>query len=354
MLRGIAPPDQFLDRRRARDDLQRLIRDGHNILLYGERRVGKSSLLRALQAEMTDIPTLRVDCLFVSDPQDLARELLKTLSASGLAKTARFLDWAKNAARGIEVVLEVDDERVVGVLRPGTPPPRALEDVLSFVARIAAKMPRMLVVLDEFQEVMAWDDATVARIRHVAQEHGQLQWILSGSQPSVLLGLTRRREPFWQQLVEYQLGGIDIADLAQDHATRYGLPIEADAREFLAERFGDRTQQLIEVVRIARNRAKHAITRDDLEAAIEQALLDNRSQFERLLRLADTPMRRRLLLALARHPPEHVTGQDFLRDHRLGSGGGVLKALKVFQDREILGEDRRFLDPLFKEFLRRH
>lgn len=299
---------------------------------------------------------IRADCQFSTDPFDLGRVILKGLGATGMAKKDRFLHWVKQAARGLRIAITIKDGAVIPTIEPGGPPRECFEDVLEFVTRVArtGKKPLVL-VLDEFQEVMAWDhrdwdDDTVRTLRSFAQEQPRMQVIISGSARHTILRLTASRNPFWKQVTEHRLDGLDIDDLAQDYERLHSLRLQAEARDLLRTELGRHTKQLIQVLDITRRRMPDA-TPGSIHLAMQAAIADNLSEYERILDLADTAMRRRLLIALAVERPEHPTGQDFLVRNRLGSGAGVTKGLKVFREADILDEENTFLDPLFREYL---
>lgn len=350
----ISDPEHFLDRSEDRARLLRLIQEGRNILVYGPRRLGKTSLLRRVSADLGDryVPVM-VECLLATDEATLADAIMRRFKTTRYARLKRFMEDARRAAKGIEVGIEVTADGAVPFVRAGTPPGRSLDDVLEFLTRVAAAGDRRIVlVLDEFQTVMEWGkEPLIAKFRAHAQAQRHVQYIISGSRPSVLRGLTRHRSPFWRQLTEFPVAGLRIDDLEPDLQKRLGWTVGGEARALLDEACGANTQRLMQVLgRLWRD--GHTLEPDPIRDAVDACVEENRSEYERVVESLKEGNQKRVLVALAIDPPEHPTGSDFVQRHGLKSGPHVLRAITRLRELEILDEGTAFQDPLMRVYIR--
>lgn len=343
----------FLDRRADRERITNAIQARRNLLVYGPRRLGKTTLLRRVADDLQEPTFLFIDCLFVSDEGELSSAMLRALRGTGIAKGRRFLAWCKEAARGLEVAIEIRDDAVVPILRRGQAAPRPLEDTLVFLTRIAESAARgVVLVLDEFQTVMQADQKTVAKLRSHAQEQSHVSYVIAGSQPGVLLALTRHQNPFWRQLVEIHIGPIAVEEALAGVEKITHVRVPPDARERIEETVGGNTQRLVEILEAAWVQFGR-FERSAIDEAIAMLLDRHRNAFERLIG-ESTPYQRRVLIALARDRPEHLVGTAFIEANQLKSASHVQRALGSHKNNEILDETGRFLDPLFETWIRMH
>lgn len=340
-----AAPQWFLDRERERLRLAELIRDRDNVLVYGLRRLGKSSLIRKVASELGDHHFLIVNCQFVDSEAKLSTLLLDAIRETKLARARQFLDWARHAAKDLEVGVEVRGDSVTPVLRVGAPRPRPLEDTLEFVTRVArAAKARFVIVLDEFQSLMA-TNTTTAKLREHAQSQNHASYVLSGSQPSVLLNLTRHKNPFWRQLTELPVGPIDVGAACKDVARLAKSPVPEESRQLLESVTRGNTQRLAEVLEASWNRFGQ-FGPDAVNQAMRVVVGRHAAGFERIVAQL-TPYQRQVVEALAKGEPEHPTGATFVNQFRLRGPAYVHKAMEALRRLEILDDAGGFVDPLF-------
>lgn len=348
----IVDPAWFLDRQETRERLRDLVAQRDNILVYGQRRLGKTSLIRRVAADLPDTTFLFVDCNFVDTEEELSRHILAALQGTDLARTRRFLEWARQAMQGLEIGVEVRQESISPFVRRGTPRPRPLEDALQFLTRIAVASRRHVVlVLDEFQTVITDAHDAVAKLRGHAQGQRDVSYLVAGSRPSILLGLTRHKSPFWRQLTEFHVGPIDVGAALDDVERLTGEAVPEETRAHLSEATQGNTQRLAELLDILWRGG--SFDPGAVDAAMDVLLDRHKAGFERILGQL-TAYQRRLAIAVAVARPRHLTGSGFVQDHGLRSASHVQRGLQGLQREEILDDEDRFIDPAFATWLRRH
>jgi hypothetical protein len=204
------------------DELARVIRIGEEcgtLFLIGPRRFGKTSILRAAEAKLTDAGkvVLRYDAEAFDDIGSLAAALL----SGAVRRYSTALDRAQAIARKFFVALkpsltlDPSDGKVtvaVGVepgARLGAVP--LLTDVLNGIERLAAEDGRpALVVVDEFQQVISEAGEKAERqIRAAVQRHRSVGYVFAGSSSRMMTEMiATSNRAFWQLGDQMHLGPI--------------------------------------------------------------------------------------------------------------------------------------------------
>ncbi len=347
------PVANILDRQEDLAQLEALLRAGRNVLVYGPRRMGKTSLLLAtLRRLESDHLIVFVDCTRIDTDEALADRLLRELAATGAARWHRFWTWLKDTAHDLRVRIVLGGEPRLEV-EPGRRS-RSLADACELIGQVAdaAEMPTV-VVLDEFQVVLSRDDgATVAALRSVAQQQPRVRYVFSGSVETVLRTMTQSpKAPFWKQLVEFPVAGIDIEDLREHWPELFPLGASQEALDLIRQATGKATLRLIEVLDRLQRMPRGPLDLDAARLAIDAVAGLHAPDYERDLQLVKPGNQQRCLLGLARDRPRYATGKDFIAAHGLGTPASARAALKRLRDLEILGVNNEFLDPLFAYWL---
>jgi hypothetical protein len=261
------------------DELARVVRVGEEcgtLFLIGPRRFGKTSILRAAEARLTDLGkvVLRYDAESFDDIGSLASALL----SGAVRKYASALDRAQAIAKKFFVALkpsltlDPSDGKItvaVGVepgARSGALP--LFTDVLNGIERLAAEDGRpALVVIDEFQQVVAEGGEKAERqIRAAVQRHRAVGYVFAGSSSRMMMEMVATsNRAFWQLGDQLHLGPIPrpaFVEFLRKGFESAGATIAAGALEHILDLGEDvpyNVQQLASEcwVLIAGSRRKH-------------------------------------------------------------------------------------------------
>ncbi len=189
---GIVAGKQFCNRIKEIDDLVRAGLNGEKLFIHGERRIGKTSLLRKVMVEFSEkmvIPVL-INVWKCVDAADFVN-----VCASGFAQaegSAGILKRVRKLFEGLNPAVTIDDngrpsltfQRSAGKLSSGQ-----LENVLKASWKIADSNTdkRLLVIFDEFQQVRLLGDDRIERLlRSVVQERSDIAWFFCGSRAHLI------------------------------------------------------------------------------------------------------------------------------------------------------------------------
>lgn len=357
--------DTFTDRE---DELQEITTDalnGQNVVIFAPRRYGKSSLVKKVirDLESQKVLVARIDLMRTPTKERLASHLARTIHADLATKLFKAGEAAKFVT-GLRVTPTVTVDPNDGSLQFGFESGRraidieaTIERLLELPARFAhERSRRVVIVFDEFQEIVSIDPKLPALIRSVFQEQSDIAHIYLGSKRNMMEKIFNdENEPFWRSAKMIELDVIP----------------EAKFRSFIRERF-DSTDRLIEdvvmdlVLLTTRCHpyatqqlsyflwqevpAGSAATTEAFVAALGAVLRSESAHFERIWEKASRGQKL-LLLALAREPHFPPLSDSFRSRFGLGAASSVQAALSALTNDELIERSRDATYQIFEPFL---
>ncbi len=363
-----ATGDQFYDRRELRKDLlSRFLSGQSNVVLYGPRRYGKSSLVAELvgDLEKAGIPCVTLDVvkvpsidLFVSA---YATKVYRRLAPVKLEfrKIGMFL-------KSLRPKMTIDQAGEAGLsFEPSDAPigSEALTEVLDLPQKLLAAKGRAVIVFDEFQEVkdLLSNDRFERVMRSAIQSHRNVSYIFLGSRYHILRRMfTDHNRPFYKSAVTILLDKPPVEESVRfvvDRFARAGKTISREAAERLVAKIENIPyfiQQLgFETFRLVDDAHRKSVSSEDVDAAYTNLSGFNRDQYEQLM-LTLSVSQKKLLIALARERTNEFS-DAYRRRYALGVSSTVNSAkVKLMEDGHIERSGGQYVvaDPFFAQFLR--
>jgi len=368
----LALDDAFTDRE---DDVRELasdMRNGQNVLVYAPRRYGKSSLvLRAAQEAMRRRALVGYcDLMKTPTKERLAAALAKTIYADIASLAGQAFERAADLFRGLRVVPTMEVDPIDGTLRFTFQAGRrkgdiddTIERLLELLGELAEERKRrVVIVFDEFQEILALDRQFPNLLRAVFQAQPEVSHVYLGSKRHLLERIFNdRNEPFWRSAKQLEIGLIAPAKFARFVRERFeatGKRVTDDAlARLLAITRGHPygTQELAYFVWELVAGAGEA-SAADVEDALRRVLRSEHNHFAQLW--DDAPHAQRLvLLALADEPTRSVYAAEYHERHELPSNPTLQTALAALTRKELVGRDDEgrhcVVEPFLGSWLRR-
>ena len=363
-----ATGDQFYDRLEIRKDLlSRFLSGQSNVVLYGPRRYGKSSLVGELvgDLEKAGIPCVTLDVVKVPS--------IDMFVSSYATKVYRRLAPVKFEFRKLGTFLKslrpkmtLDQTGEAGLsFEPSDAPigPEALTEVLDLPQKLLAGKGRAVVVFDEFQEVkdLLPNDGFERVMRSVIQSHRNVSYIFLGSRYHILRRMfTDHNRPFYKSAVTILLDKPPVEESIRFVVDRFasaGKSIAREAAEHLVAKIENIPyfiQQLgFETFRLVDDSHRRTVSSADVDSAYAHLSGFNRDQYEQLMLMLSVAQKK-LLIALARERANEFD-DAYRRRYALGVSSTVNSAkAKLMEDGHIELSDGRYVvaDPFFAQFLR--
>ncbi len=212
----IVEQEYFTDRVSETELLKRKLDGENHLVLISPRRFGKSSLVHKVLSEMKR-PHVMVNMQQVLDVRDFSALLLKEVFALYPLEKIRHL------MTHFRVFPQISTNAMTGVfevsLLPGAKDEAALEDTFALLERVSTPENRLIVVLDEFQEVLAIKKGLDKQLRSIIQKQKGLNYIFLGSQESMMAEIfEKKKSPF------YHFGQLmHLSRIPEDDFRRYIL-----------------------------------------------------------------------------------------------------------------------------------
>ena len=363
-----ATGDRFYDREEIRRDLRsRLLSGQTNVVLYGPRRYGKSSLVAELTADLekAGIPCVTLDVVKVPSIELFAAAYMQKVYRK-LAPVKFELRKIGGFLKSLRPKLTLDATGEAGVafdLSEREIGSEELTEILDLPQKLLPKGKRAVIVLDEFQEVgeLLPNDRFERVMRSVIQGHTKVSYVFLGSRYHMLRRMfTDHNRPFYKSALTVLLDKPPFEESVRFVMSRFrfgGLQIGEDVAALLvakSENIPYFIQQIgFGVFRAVRETSKKKVVEGDVLAAYARLAGLNRDQYEQLM-LTFSAAQKKLLVALARERTREFD-DAYRRRYRLGPSSTVNSSKrKLLEDGHIeqIATECRIADPFFAEFLR--
>lgn len=370
----LAEGDHFADRegevRRIREAYRT---PGARLVVYGERRMGKTSALqRAAVAERRAGTAVAVATFATaSGPADAARQLLlavreeigrdwRTALESMVGRLQGGIELRPSPVAGAPPVV-----RITFGLREEAPTSELIVETLGAIdAQVAESGGHLALALDEFQRIHEWggEDAEWA-LKSALETHRSLSYVLAGSKRHLIEAMiTRKGRALWKQVDALAFGPIPAEEFAEwihQQAARTGVALSLAAADEIVRLAGPRTRDIVQLAREVwfEGVRSQAVGPGDVARALDQWVAVQGALYAAIWR-ERTATEQRILRALAAEPHLALTSAAALQRYSLGPKSTVQAAATRLVDEEYLvtveSGGYTFDDPFFHHWLTRH
>lgn len=371
----LARGEHFADREEEVARIARTLRTaGERLILYGDRRLGKSSALdrAATRVRRAGGRVVIVSLATTIDPADAAQQVIRGVQEQIGRNWRRTLE---GVAERLHATMELRPSPVLGAppsVRFGfgmrereASESTLLWDALGAIdAQMRSEGRQLGLAIDEFQRIHDWagEDAEWA-LKAAMETHRNLAYVLAGSQRHLIEAMiSRKGRALWKQAdvlpflpIEPQL----MAEWIQQHASRSGVVFSLEACDAIVALAGPRTRDIVQLARAVWDSAVRQGEADveALAPAMEGIVRDAGALFAALWR-DRPPVEQRLLRALAANAALEPTSAEALRAYRLGPKSTVASALPRLLQQEVLARTDagryHFDDPFFRRWVQLH
>jgi len=319
------------------------------LLVYGPRRMGKSSALESavLRLRRKKRPAVLADLSATTALADVANRILQAATRQLRSSWANVVgDLVNHLQVGVSVVVDPGSGHStlsLDVSRRSAPlaEQRAtLGEALDAIDRLAkAKRETIGIVLDEFQELHRYGGADAEwHLRGVIQRHKRVGYVLAGSKESLILAMTEKSRAFYKLFERLPFGPIDDEHLARWIDSRlesHGVRPSGAGRR-IVELARPRTRDVVQLARAAFQVGgrRGQLVEGDVERALDQVV----DEEEELLRAEwgrRTALQQNVLRAIAAGE-EKVFSEAARRRYGLRGTSYVASALDALIDVDLV------------------
>ena len=197
----LAQGDYFTDRKEELARIKQFMNSANHLILISPRRYGKSSLVKKCVEELGR-PYVWLDMQYCVSTESFAAQLLK-------ATLAQYpMERLRQEIMHFRIIPTATFNPITNDYQFSFQPSSSskttiLEDVLTLLQKLSTPKEKLIIVLDEFQEVRNIDQNLDKQLRSIMQLQSGLNYIFLGSQEGMMLEIfERKKSPF------YHFGGL--------------------------------------------------------------------------------------------------------------------------------------------------
>ena len=355
--------EHFCRRKELSRQLAAYISGGQNVVIQGERRMGKTSLVRETVAGMRGWRMVDADFMGVKSTTDICNRIADAM--------ARFDSGDNIYRRAMSLLAHL---RPIGQIDQMTGLPtisldaRATATPASIPLAIDALMShvkgrRVCIVFDEFQDILDVKDGdrVLALMRSRIQLQSGVCFIFLGSARNSMLSIfLSPGSPFYKAAAVFGVDEIPDGDFYRFAVGRFAtgrrkLPREVFDRILkIACRTSGDVQELCDAVWQVTAPGR-TLDAEDVECGLRLVFSREGSAYAAFVRPL-TDIQLRVLRALAELGGVHVLSGEFLGLARVTTPATVKKSLVALGKADLIysvGGEWRFVSPFFREWVRR-
>lgn len=230
----------FTDRVKEQQYIKQFVESSNHLILISPRRFGKSSLVKKAIDE-THRPCITINMQQVTSVEDLASLLLKGVF--------RLHQWEriKHYLSLFRIVPTVTTSPLNNDMEFSFQPSVSsshiiLEDTMALLERVSSPQNRIIIIFDEFQEILEIERGLDKRLRAIMQGQQNLNYIFLGSQESMMTDIFEKvKSPFYHFGMLMHLDKIPYTDFYNFLTDRLN-PVAAGQSSEIAEEILSFTQ----------------------------------------------------------------------------------------------------------------
>ena len=355
--------EHFCKRRELSRQLSAYIAGGQNVVIQGERRMGKTSLVRETVAGMRGWRMADADFMGVKSTTDVCNRIADAMARfdSGDSIYRRAMSLLAHL-RPVGQIDQMTGLPTISLDARATATPASIPMALDALAS-HVKGRKACIVFDEFQDILDIEDGeqVLALMRSRIQLLPEVCFIFLGSARNRMLSIFLSPDsPFYKAAAVFGVDEIPDGDFFRFAAGRFAtgrrkLPREVFDRilAITCRTSGD-VQELCDAIWQVTEPGR-TLGMEDIERGLRLVFSREGSAYAAFVKpLTDIQMR--VLRALAELGGAHVLSGEFLGLARVTTPATVKKSLVALGKADLiysLGGEWKFVSPFFKEWIRR-
>ena len=343
--------------------LAEYVKSGQNVVIQGERRMGKTSLVLETVRGMKGYSLFHADFLCVRDQSDVCRRILSAVAR--LESSDAWLSKVVKAFSYLRPFVSIDPTTGAPTLSLDSrlaSEPSTLDAILDTLLAQTARR-KVCAVFDEFQDILDIGDGE----RILAVMRARIQ--LDTDTAYVFLGSVRNRMtdifwnpncPFYHSAASFPVGEIpsdDFFKFIRDRFASGGRTIGRESFDAITRIARATPGYVQELCASAWDETGNGDVIDDdvIEKGLRAVFAREQEHFEFFLRRL-TPLQTRVLKSLATLGGKEVFSSEFLASSAIFNASSVKGAIRRIEKEGIIygfNGEFKFVNPFFGEWVRR-
>lgn len=206
----IVEAEYFTDRKEEVAYICHFVESANHLILISPRRFGKSSVV-AKALNQSGRKNITVNLQQVTSVADLSAKLLREFFK------VHPLERIRHLISHFRIIPTLTTNPITGLMdvsfQPGVDASILLEDVMSLIENAHTQQDRIIIVFDEFQEILDLAPRLDKKLRAIMQKQEHINYILLGSQESMMTDIfEKKKSPFYHFGEMMRLGKLPRED----------------------------------------------------------------------------------------------------------------------------------------------
>lgn len=357
----IVSGSDFCGRESLLKQIHTYVASAQSIVVLGDRRVGKTSAVYEAARKIRRASLLYVDLLGIKSVDTLCRRILRSIvvlekKKSWFEKIVKNLSYLRPSI-SVDPITSMPTVTFDANVKIQA---NSVSEVLDLIESIHQQKP-LIVVLDEFQDILNIDDANEALglIRSKVQFQADVPYIFVGSIRHKMDHIfSDHNSPFFKSALPIYVDPLPYDEFSVFLKKKFTSEKRAVAEGLLERVFeivdhipGD-VQQLCEALWEV-TKENETIDHDALKDAVNLIFAREQKSYENYVRLL-TDLQYKCLMTIAMEGGRRVSSVDFLKAGGFNNASSVTKAIQRLTNINILFEkegEYKFINPFFRVWL---
>ncbi len=351
----------------GREDLisqvQQHIEASQNIVIYGERRVGKTSLIYEAIRRKKGYRALRLDLMNVKSIDALCRKFLYALGA--MEQQSGFFERFLKSIPTLRPSLSLDPITGMPAITLDSSislTESNLQEIIGLIKK-AHKSKPLVVVIDEFQAIIDIQEsaAAIAELRSQIQHAPEVPFVFAGSIRQQMEEIfTSPSSPFFKSAIPLSIPPLSYAEFAPFLLGRFKTGKRNISADQLAAVFdvaggitGD-VQQFCEAL-WSKTEPGSEINQEQINAAIDLLISRENLSFQIILARL-TALQVRILVTLAEMGGNKPTSKEFMKKSDTHNASAITQSLDRLAQIKIIYRSQgewKYMNPVLRLYLLR-
>lgn len=361
--------ENFCNRKSEIEELIREIENSQNVLIFSQRRFGKTSLIKRVFEELDPrrIITVYVDLYPVLSEEDFIRIYARAVSevvTSGFQERIKKLASVFKRLRPVWSTDQTGEWKFTVDIKTNEIPP-AIEDVLESLNRYVEKEgQRAAVCFDEFQQVTQLKtDRLEKYMRSIFQTHEKISYIFMGSKKHLIHdAFNNPNRPFYRSSMPFPLERIKAEELISFIKSKFeksGKTIsdslaakivsECESHPYYVQYLGHILwENVIDEKKVADR---------DFQLSFDTMLQRESSAFMATWDLLSLKQKQVLIALAGAGKIEQIFASDFIHKYKLGAASSVQRTVNSLLEKELVDKTDgvySIIDVIFKKWIITH
>jgi uncharacterized protein len=356
----IVSGDDFCGRQKEINELSRIIESNNRAYVYGERRIGKTSLVIETGARLKMNP-VHIDLMGIKSEDDLCRRIVKAIISYN-SKSSVMLTKVLKAFASLRPSIGIDPmsgSPSIGL----APSPQLNVHDLNSAFNILCSLKNTYIFFDEFQDILKIKESNqiMSVMRSYVQKVDNMAFVFSGSIRNEMINIFSMEDaPFYKAAFPISLGNIEEDNFSDFVMLRFKAQKIMVDKDFIKKIIklcygipGDIMRLCESIMFCALETGIKNIDKDMMASALQRIYSLEKNAYEMIVQeLSNQQLK--TLVALARiGVPSSITGA-IVELSGIPLAGSVNKAMKTLVQKRvvtIVDGKNKISNPFLKSWL---